>query len=210
MTDDSLERLMALYCAYCLGTGMMELVMRDQSREPCPVCIVTRAGASGTPAMPRSFNPALCPPKSPSRRERSRKTQASRPGPNRGEWNADLTDRADRYGLKSRTRILMMTRIYADLKCGDSTPLFPLRLIIRENLPNPPIRVRSGFLLNAGRNSNADLPDDTDRCGFGLLRLDAAFPLCNQTSAKICPIRPIRVPLRILLNAGKWKRGSSG
>jgi hypothetical protein len=23
MTDDSLERLMALYCAYCLGTGMM-------------------------------------------------------------------------------------------------------------------------------------------------------------------------------------------
>jgi hypothetical protein len=138
MTDDSLERLMALYCAYCLGTGMMELVMRDQSREPCPVSIVTRAGASGTPAMPRSFNPVLCPPKSPSRRERSRKTQASRPGPNRGEWNADLTDRADRYGLKSRTRILMMTRIYADLKCGDSTPLFPLPLIIRENLPNPP------------------------------------------------------------------------
>jgi len=44
MTDDSLERLMALYCAYCLGTGMMELVMRDQSREPWP-CMYCQAGA---------------------------------------------------------------------------------------------------------------------------------------------------------------------
>jgi hypothetical protein len=44
MTDDPLERLMKLYCAYCLGTGMMELVMRDQSREPYP-CIYCEAGA---------------------------------------------------------------------------------------------------------------------------------------------------------------------
>jgi hypothetical protein len=44
MTDDPLERLLALYCAYCLGTGMMELVMRDQSREPWP-CMYCQAGA---------------------------------------------------------------------------------------------------------------------------------------------------------------------
>ena len=43
MTDDSLEKPMALYCAYCQGTGMMELVMRDQSREPWP-CMYCDAG----------------------------------------------------------------------------------------------------------------------------------------------------------------------
>jgi hypothetical protein len=43
MTDDPLERLMKLYCAYCLGTGMMELIMRNQSRESWP-CMYCEAG----------------------------------------------------------------------------------------------------------------------------------------------------------------------
>ena len=68
MTDDSPERLMALYCAYCLGTGMMELVMRDQSREPWP-CMYCAAG----------------------RRVRDARDAAT----GKGELNADLTDRAD-------------------------------------------------------------------------------------------------------------------
>jgi hypothetical protein len=57
MTDDSLEKLMALYCAYCLGTGMMELVMRDQSREPWPCMYCEAAGASATSVTPQKTGP---------------------------------------------------------------------------------------------------------------------------------------------------------
>jgi hypothetical protein len=43
MTDDPLERLRKLYCAYCFGTGIMDLVNEDQSREPWP-CLYCEAG----------------------------------------------------------------------------------------------------------------------------------------------------------------------
>jgi hypothetical protein len=43
MTDDPLANLRHLFCVYCKGTGMMELVMRDQSREPWP-CMYCEAG----------------------------------------------------------------------------------------------------------------------------------------------------------------------
>ena len=42
--DDPLTRLKALLCPYCLGTGYMELVMADLSREPWP-CLYCPAGA---------------------------------------------------------------------------------------------------------------------------------------------------------------------
>jgi hypothetical protein len=44
MSDDQLARLRQLYCAYCFGTGIMDLVMEDQSREPWP-CLYCQAGA---------------------------------------------------------------------------------------------------------------------------------------------------------------------
>jgi hypothetical protein len=43
MTDDPLEGLRHLFCVYCHGTGVMELVMKDQSREPWP-CMHCEAG----------------------------------------------------------------------------------------------------------------------------------------------------------------------
>ena len=43
MTDDPLEKLRGLFCGYCMGTGYMELVMADLSREPWP-CLYCEAG----------------------------------------------------------------------------------------------------------------------------------------------------------------------
>jgi hypothetical protein len=38
MTDDPLAtRLRQLYCAYCFGTGIMDLFVEHQSREPLAV-----------------------------------------------------------------------------------------------------------------------------------------------------------------------------
>ena len=65
MTDDPLERLRQLFCGYCLGTGMMEIVMRDMSRVPWP-CMYCEAG----------------------RRMRDERGASK-------ELNADLRDRAD-------------------------------------------------------------------------------------------------------------------
>jgi hypothetical protein len=49
MTDDPLANLRQLFRVYCKGTGMMELVMADQSREPrcSPItpCMYCEAGA---------------------------------------------------------------------------------------------------------------------------------------------------------------------
>jgi len=42
--DDPLAKLKELLCPYCLGTGYMELVMADLSREPWP-CTYCAAGA---------------------------------------------------------------------------------------------------------------------------------------------------------------------
>jgi hypothetical protein len=44
MTDDPLANLRQPFCVYCKGTGMMELVMADQSREPWP-CMYCETGA---------------------------------------------------------------------------------------------------------------------------------------------------------------------
>ena len=44
MTEDPLNGLKQLLCIYCLGTGMMEIVMPDTSREPWP-CLYCDAGS---------------------------------------------------------------------------------------------------------------------------------------------------------------------